>query len=90
MMTVRLLVRGHVQGVGYRDFLARRARNVGAVGWAKNLADGTVEIVVQGSPVQVVAVEAAARTGPILARVAVVDRADILDEIELPNAFIIR
>ena len=41
---------GHVQGVGFRYTAARIARNYGLVGWVKNLPDGRVESVVDGSP----------------------------------------
>ena len=46
-MTVRL--RGRVQGVGLRWFVRRTARGLGLSGHAVNLADGTVEVVAEGS-----------------------------------------
>ena len=46
-MTARL--RGRVQGVGLRWFVRRTARNLGLSGHAVNLADGTVEVVAEGS-----------------------------------------
>jgi acylphosphatase len=46
-MTARL--RGRVQGVGLRWFVRRTARNLGMSGHAANLADGTVEVVAEGS-----------------------------------------
>lgn len=48
--TVRLtaFVHGHVQGVGFRWFTRSRALELGLVGRATNLADGRVEVVVEG------------------------------------------
>ncbi|MFA6328621.1 MAG: acylphosphatase [Candidatus Micrarchaeia archaeon] len=39
---------GRVQGVGFRDFVCRIGQSIGLTGYAKNLADGTVEIVAEG------------------------------------------
>lgn len=41
-------VRGHVQGVGFRWWTRARALELGLVGWARNTADGRVEVVVEG------------------------------------------
>ena len=48
--TVRCLVTGRVQGVWYRASTARRADQLALRGWAKNLADGRVEVVAAGAP----------------------------------------
>jgi DNA ligase D-like protein (predicted 3'-phosphoesterase) len=45
---VRVIVGGSVQGVGFRDSTARRARELGALGWVRNEADGTVAAHVEG------------------------------------------
>ena len=42
------LVRGRVQGVGFRWWTRTRALELGLTGWARNLADGRVEIVAEG------------------------------------------
>ena len=50
-MTIKaahILVRGLVQGVGYRYYAFRAARQLGLVGWVKNLPDGTVEVETEG------------------------------------------
>ena len=41
-------VTGRVQGVGFRYFVARAARNLGLTGYVRNLPDGTVEVAVAG------------------------------------------
>ncbi len=46
----RLIVRGKVQGVGYREGCCRCAQNLGLSGWVRNLADGTVEVEAEGRP----------------------------------------
>jgi acylphosphatase len=69
----RLTVQGHVQGVGYRAWVARAAQRAGAAGWAENQGDGSVEIHVEGARDAVEQVLGAARRGP---RGAAVERAE--------------
>ncbi len=64
-----LTVRGRVQGVAFRAHTLEEARRVGAAGWVRNLADGRVEAVVEGTPAQVEAMRAFCRRGPRFARV---------------------
>ncbi len=45
---IHALVRGSVQGVGFRYFVLNTARTAGLVGFVKNLRDGCVEIVAEG------------------------------------------
>jgi acylphosphatase len=47
-------VRGQVQGIGYREACVRRAKEMGVTGWVRNQMDGSVEVLVQGSPKQLV------------------------------------
>ncbi len=49
MQEIYCLVHGRVQLVMYRDFCTRKARRLGLVGYAKNLPDGTVEVLAQGA-----------------------------------------
>jgi acylphosphatase len=71
---IRLVVHGSVQGVGFR-FAAREAASACSVtGWVRNLPDGSVEIVAQGSPDAVARMTAWARRGP---RHASVDRVQV-------------
>ena len=45
----RFLVRGRVQGVGFRWFVEREAHILGIAGWVRNNADGSVEVLAQGT-----------------------------------------
>jgi len=71
--TIRLCIRGRVQGVGYRDALIREAERLGVTGWVRNRAGGDVEAVAQGAPESLDALLAWARRGPPAARVEHVD-----------------
>lgn len=44
----RWIVRGHVQGVGYRYFAQKEARALGLTGWVRNLDEGHVEVYAVG------------------------------------------
>lgn len=66
---VRAVLYGRVQGVFFRDSCRRRARELGIRGWVRNRPDGTVEAVFAGSPDDVEAMVAWARTGPAPAEV---------------------
>ncbi len=64
-----LRIAGHVQGVGYRDWLVAEARRHGLAGWVRNRRDGSVEALLAGDLPGVQAVLLACRRGPPLARV---------------------
>jgi len=69
---VRCLVAGRVQGVYYRASAAREASRLALRGWAKNLPDGRVEVVVAGDPDALAALSAWLWKGPPAARVQIV------------------
>lgn len=62
--TVRVLVNGHVQGVGFRWHTWQEATRLGLVGEVRNLADGRVEVLAQGPREQVAALLAWLGQGP--------------------------
>lgn len=75
-VTKRLIISGRVQGVGFRFYMERKAREHGVTGWVRNRRDGMVEAVVQGSAEAVDAMIAWARRGPpsaVVAEVKIVD-----------------
>jgi len=69
----RVAVRGHVQGVFFRETTRRRALAAGIAGWVSNRPDGTVEAVFEGEREGVEHLVAFAREGPRGARVDWVD-----------------
>ena len=71
--TVRVRIRGRVQGVWFRSWTEGRARSVGLTGWVRNAADGSVEALFHGPPVAVDAVIEDCRQGPPAARVDAVE-----------------
>lgn len=73
-----LTIRGRVQGVGYRAWFEKKARNTGLSGWVRNKTDGSVEALVCGPAPAVEHITAAAQHGPLLARVDDVTGTDAL------------
>jgi acylphosphatase len=65
----RFLVRGRVQGVGFRWFVEREAHILGIAGWVRNNHDGSVEVLAQGTRDQLSGLRSRLREGPRAARV---------------------
>mgnify|MGYP001585775866 FL=1 len=53
MLHTRMIAHGAVQGVGFRAFACRIGQSLSLVGYAKNLDDGTVEILAEGDERQI-------------------------------------
>jgi acylphosphatase len=71
--SVRLTLRGRVQGVSFRDFTKRLADRLGLVGYVENMADGTVQAVAEGRRSSMGGFIEALMAGPPQARVSSVD-----------------
>lgn len=76
-----LAIRGLVQGVGYRDWTLRKARELGLSGWVRNRLDGSVEAVVSGDDPAVATLISACHSGPSDARVDAVEATDWPDPV---------
>ncbi|MBW6457323.1 MAG: acylphosphatase [Trueperaceae bacterium] len=72
-MRATILVRGRVQGVGYRAFVRRHALDLGLAGHAENLADGRVEVLLEGERREIEHALVALSRGPAHATVAALE-----------------
>jgi acylphosphatase len=73
----RFLVRGRVQGVGFRWFVERQAHILGVAGWVRNNADGAVEVFAQGTREQISNLHSQLMQGPRAARVDTVEVSEV-------------
>lgn len=89
MICKRCLVSGKVQGVFYRASTAQKARELGVTGYARNLSDGRVEVLVYGKPENVRTLCDWLWEGPSAARVSDVEMCDA-EVKEIPADFVIR
>jgi acylphosphatase len=87
---LRLVVRGKVQGVGFRWFVRETARRCELRGWVRNNANGTVELAAAGDPDCVDRLVVAVRRGPQGARVDDVDEQPLDDASALPSPFAVQ
>jgi acylphosphatase len=72
----RFVVRGRVQGVGFRWFVEREAHMLGVSGWVRNNADGSVEVLAMGTREQLMGLRSRLQQGPRAARVDGVEEKD--------------
>jgi acylphosphatase len=77
---IHVIVRGRVQGVGFRAFVEHQALSHGIEGWVRNRRDGTVEAVFAGEPASVEAMVAACKIGPLSGRVDDVEQRDAIED----------
>ena len=77
MACYRYVVRGRVQGVGYRYFVMREAAALGVSGFARNLPDGTVEVIAEAAEDVLAEFEGRLREGPSFASVSALDRSAV-------------
>jgi acylphosphatase len=89
IQALRFVVRGRVQGVGFRWFVEREAQILQIKGWVRNNSDGTVEVLAMGTREQLAGLRGRLQEGPRAARVDDVSEseAESIDEI---NSFQVR
>jgi acylphosphatase len=73
-MVRHALVKGRVQGVGFRAFVEHEALKRGIEGWVRNCRDGSVEVVFKGEEPKVAEMIEVCRRGPMMARVDALDQ----------------
>ncbi len=72
-LRLKAVIRGEVQGVGFRWAVQRKAGELGLTGYAENLPDGSVRVEAEGDPDRLDQLEAFLHQGPQWAEVASVD-----------------
>src|ERR1700688_4056158 len=72
----RFVVRGRVQGVGFRWFVEREAHILRIAGWVRNDPDGSVEVLAIGTPEQLAGLRSRLQEGPRAARVDDVEESE--------------
>jgi acylphosphatase len=79
-----------VQGVGFRWWVWRHATRLGLRGLARNLRDGSVEVIADGPEHAVAELERELGHGPPAAQVERVERLQVPHEVAIPNGFDIK
>jgi acylphosphatase len=74
--TRHYVVRGRVQGVGFRWFVEREAQILGVAGWVRNNYDGSVEVLATGTREQLSRLRERLQAGPRAARVDQVEESE--------------
>jgi acylphosphatase len=72
----KFIVRGRVQGVGFRWFVEREASALGLLGWVRNREDSTVELLAMGEEEKLAQLKARLAEGPRASRVDAVDESE--------------
>lgn len=83
----RFVVYGRVQGVGFRWFVLRQAERLGLTGLARNLRDGSVEVIADGTEAALAELERALEQGPRAAHVERVEKSNVPHEVVIPKHF---
>jgi len=87
-MVLHFLVKGRVQGVGFRWFVHREASELDLKGWVRNTEDGEVEVVVAGEEKDLAEMRTSLHKGPRGSRVdRVIEHALVEAEAESLTAF---
>jgi acylphosphatase len=77
MVQFEIKITGRVQGVGFRNFVQRRAAEFNIVGWVKNERDGSVLVMAQGDEKDVETFLEHLRIGPSMARVRKLEKSQV-------------
>lgn len=88
-MTLKIILKGKVQGVGFRNFGKEKADELGIRGTIENLDSGEVEIIAQGKKDELIEFVRLCKTGPATAEVTSLQKTEIEDSDFLKN-FIIK
>ncbi len=83
----RWVISGRVQGVGFRWFVLRAAQRLGVTGWARNLWDGGVEVMGQGTLSMLHDFEKELHMGPLLGNVEKVEKIEVTSEVSTFKSF---
>jgi len=84
------VLKGRVQGVGFRWFVLNRAQALGLRGWVRNTEDGAVEVVALASAATIDAFDAILAKGPPGAYVVEVERDEVQQELVDGKSFTIK
>jgi len=79
--TIRIIIHGRVQGVGYRAWAVETATHFGLGGWVRNRNDGTVEAIFRGEETVIAEMIEACKQGPKAARVESIESFTCKEEI---------
>lgn len=79
-MVCHYLVKGRVQGVGFRWYVQREAAELGLLGWVRNTDHGHVEVLAAGEPSELAELKDALHKGSRGSRV------DVVEEVELAES----
>jgi acylphosphatase len=86
--SIRIIVKGRVQGVGFRHFVYRQAEKLNLTGYAENLYNGDVQVVAQGEEGMLDELVKALRVGPRFASVSNVQAEPIELKEDYPGFYI--
>jgi len=73
MPQAHLIIRGFVQGIGYRKWARHEAQKLGITGWVRNLPDSSVEVLLQGTKEKLDEMIVFCKKGPFMSEVEDVD-----------------